>query len=64
MAMQGAGQRPTDREPMACLRAAVEAGPMTPDERAAFRSELARVRAEDESKRSAPHPQLPLDMAA
>lgn len=59
MATQGTGERTTDREPLACLRAAVEAGPMTPDELAAFRSQLAQVAARDEARRQ-PSPQLEL----
>jgi hypothetical protein len=39
---------------------AVQAGPLTADEQASFRSALARVRAQDEAKRSAPSPQLEL----
>lgn len=58
---------PGDRDttsPQAVLERAVEAGPLTPAERAAFRSQLAQVAAQDDARRSAPAPQLALELAA
>jgi hypothetical protein len=46
------------------FRAAVEAGPLNPQERAAHWSACARVRAQDEAARAAPSPQGELELAA
>lgn len=67
--LSAAGQgsdRGQSYSPAERFQRAVEAGPLSPSERAAFRSQLAHVAAQDEERRSAGHPQqdLPLDIAA
>lgn len=50
-------------DPMKIFLAAMAAPPMTPEEKAAFRSQIAAQMAEDERRRQ-PEPQLPLEAAA
>lgn len=58
------GTNPNGPSPADIFRAAVEAGPLTPAERTAFRSQLAHVAAQDEQRRSEPSPQGDLELAA
>jgi len=59
----GAPARGTPISPDACLRAAIQAGPMSAEDRARFRSELAAVKAQDDARRD-PSPQGDLLEAA
>lgn len=61
--LSAAGQgsdRGQSSSPAERFQRAVEAGPLSPSERAAFRSQLAKVAAQDEQRRAAPSPQLEL----
>ena len=55
--------RPAHVDPWSVFETAMAAPPMTPEEKAAFRSQIAAQMAEDERRR-APVPQLPLEAAA
>ena len=55
--------RPAHVDPWSVFETAMAAPPMTPEEKAAFRSQIAAQMAEDERRR-APEPQLPLPVAA
>ena len=50
-------------DPMKIFLAAMAAPPMTPEEKATFRSQIAAQMAEDDRRRQ-PEPQLPLEAAA
>lgn len=56
--------KPNPPSPLERYQRAVQAGPLTPDERAAFHSAVSRVAAQDDARRSAPVPQLDLELAA
>lgn len=55
--------RPAHVDPWSVFETAMAAPPMTPEEKAAFRSQIAAQMAEDERRRQ-PEPQLPLEDAA
>ena len=55
--------RPAHVDPWSVFETAMAAPPMTPEEKAAFRSQIAAQMAEDERRRQ-PEPQLPLEAAA
>ena len=55
--------RPAHVDPWSVFETAMAAPPMTPEEKAAFRSQIAAQMAEDERRRQ-PEPQLPLQVAA
>ena len=55
--------RPAHVDPWSVFEAAMAAPPMTPEEKAAFRSQIAAQMAEDDRRRQ-PEPQLPLEAAA
>ena len=55
--------RPAHVDPWSVFETAMAAPPMTPEEKAAFRSQIAAQMAEDERRRQ-PEPQLPLPVAA
>ena len=55
--------RPAHVDPWSVFETAMAAPPMTPEEKAAFRSQIAAQMAEDERRRK-PEPQLPLEAAA
>ena len=55
--------RPAHVDPWSVFETAMAAPPMTPEEKAAFRSQIAAQMAEDERRRQ-PEPQLPLEVAA
>lgn len=47
-----------------CIALAKQLGPLSPEERTAFRSQVAAVRHEDEAARAGDSPQAALDLAA
>ena len=55
--------RPAHVDPWSVFETAMAAPPMTPEEKAAFRSQIAAQMAEDDRLRQ-PEPQLPLEAAA
>ena len=55
--------RPAHVDPWSVFETAMAAPPMTPEEKAAFRSQIAAQMAEDDRRRQ-PEPQLPLPVAA
>ena len=55
--------RPAHVDPWSVFETAMAAPPMTPEEKAAFRSQIAAQMAEDERRRQ-PEPQLELGAAA
>ena len=55
--------RPAHVDPWSVFETAMAAPPMTPEEKAAFRSQIAAQMAEDDRRRQ-PEPQLPLEAAA
>ena len=55
--------RPAHVDPWSVFETAMAAPPMTPEEKAAFRSQIAAQMAEDDRRRQ-PEPQLPLEVAA
>lgn len=55
--------RPQRVDPWSVFQAAMAAPPMTPEEKAAFRSQIAAQMAEDDRRRQ-PEPQLELGAAA
>ena len=55
--------RPAHVDPWSVFETAMAAPPMTPEEKAAFRSQIAAQMAEDDRRRQ-PEPPLPLEAAA
>ena len=55
--------RPAHVDPWSVFETAMAAPPMTPEEKAAFRSQIAAQMAEDDRRRQ-PEPQLPLPVAS